>query len=85
MQRTKGGKRRRWGEDSIAVLTSVLEIGRGQRVTHCRTIPRMVCSGHWEVLEPKTPIRGVLGVIEMNLNLYLHCAQSLTWSSLGVM
>lgn len=25
---------------------------------------------HWEVLEPKSPIRGVLGVIEMNLNLF---------------
>ena len=41
--------------------------GEGQRGEDRRTIPRRVCSGHCEVFEPKSPIRGVLCIREMNL------------------
>ena len=56
------------------------EVGTESVVLQCN--PRKDVPAHWEVLEPASSIRGVLGVIELSLEWYPHCAQSLAGSSL---
>ena len=73
------------GELSDCITVHLCKVGErrwGQRALCCSAIPRKDVPAHWEVLEPASSIRGVLGVIELSLEWYPHCAQSLAGSSL---